>query len=199
MNDEWRIQFALVINWLSCVGMRTNMTNVKKEYIVLFSWEKKYKYYFQRIVLWKKMSSLFFPKKLVENWNKWCWQGLSSDEKRIENRQKGNWPWLTSSFVALESIDLSRRKTWLSPWDAKSSRQIGLTRLYCPHGTTQIIQPRRRLQIYGKVSCNWGNWKEEEEDREVEEAQNEENSGEKSLLISKLAQGCFVNFCCVLN
>ena len=24
--------------------------------------------------------------------------------------------------------------------DAKSSRQIGLTRLYCPHGTTQIIQ-----------------------------------------------------------
>ena len=26
--------------------------------------------------------------------------------------------------------------------DAKSSRQIGLTRLYCPHGTTQIIQPR---------------------------------------------------------
>ena len=43
--------------------MRTNMTNVKKEYIVLFSWEKKYKYYFQRIVLLKKVSSLFFPKK----------------------------------------------------------------------------------------------------------------------------------------
>ena len=83
--------------------------------------------------------------------------------------------------------------------DAKSSRQIGLTRLYCPHGTTQIIQPRRRLQIYGKVSCNWGNWKEEEEDREEKEAQNEENSSEKSLLSYKLVQGCFVNFCCVLN
>ena len=81
-----------------------------------------------------------------------------AEKERIEP-PKGNWPWLTSSFVALESIDLSRRKTWLSPWDAKSSRQIGLTRLYCPHGTTQIIQPRRRLQIYGKVSCNWGNWK----------------------------------------
>ena len=96
--------------------------------------------------------------------------------------------------MALESIDLSRRKTWLSPWDAKSSRQIGLTRLYCPHGTTQIIQPRRRLQIYGKVSCNWGNWKEEEEDREVEEAQNEENSGEKSLLCMSLHKDILSTF-----
>ena len=105
------------------------------------------------------------------NWN-WYSNRRSSrrnGRKRLSIRSSnisrggGNWPWLTSSFVALaESIDLSRqrrRKTWLSPRDAKSSRQIGLTRLYCPHGTTQIIQPRRRLQIYGKVSCNWGNWR----------------------------------------
>ena len=143
-----------IINQLAELrGMRTWQMSWRS----ISSWKKIYK--FQKII--EKVSS---PKEAcIENWNKY-WQRLSSafrgeQRRRIVEPPKGNWPWLTSSFVALESIDLSRRKTWLSPWDAKSSRQIGLTRLYCPHGTTQIIQPRRRLQIYGKVSCNWGNWK----------------------------------------
>ena len=170
------------------------MTNVMKEQ---YSWKK----YTSSKESLKKVSSSSSPKKeaCIENWNK-CWQRLSSalrgERRRIEP-PKGNWPWLTSSFVALESIDLSRRKTWLSPWDAKSSRQIGLTRLYCPHGTTQIIQPRRRLQIYGKVSCNWGNWKS----RRV--ARRRRSSKWRKLLRKvtavagwyfKSLQGC-VNFC----
>ena len=82
------------------------------------------------------------------------WFSISKGKSRRSSFKRG--------VAAAALLRRAAARRLLSQWrgDAKSSRQIGLTRLYCPHGTTQIIQPRRRLQIYGKVSCNWGNWEE---------------------------------------
>ena len=51
--------------------------------------------------------------------------------------------------------------------DAKSSRQIGLTRLYCPHGTTQIIQLYRDREGDRTASSNL--WQGVLQHRELDE------------------------------